>query len=209
MQQHARYYRSRTAAKYDRRFTNRRCEACQHRHTLMRQQLYNAAIPATATYPVLSSWLYCGAELMPSCCAQMMTAKMGERDSREEIMKAFKLFDDDSTGFITLKNLKRVAKELGENLTDEELQVRAGPEQARQGPMRRMRASMSGRWLHHLCHLDQAAAVTGSRASLTLCTILEAACTWLLAAGRAQTAAAVPDYVGQFWHACSSLDPVL
>ncbi len=54
----------------------------------------------------------------------MMTAKMGERDSREEIMKAFKLFDDDNTGFITLKNLKRVAKELGENLTDEELMVR-------------------------------------------------------------------------------------
>ncbi len=53
----------------------------------------------------------------------MMTAKMGERDSREEIMKAFKLFDDDNTGFITLKNLKRVAKELGENMTDDELQV--------------------------------------------------------------------------------------
>jgi len=53
----------------------------------------------------------------------MMTSKMGERDSREEIIKAFKLFDDDNTGFITLKNLKRVAKELGENLTDEELQV--------------------------------------------------------------------------------------
>ena len=53
---------------------------------------------------------------------QMMTAKMGERDSREEIMKAFKLFDDDNTGFITLKNLQRVAKELGENLTVEELQ---------------------------------------------------------------------------------------
>ena len=53
---------------------------------------------------------------------QMMTAKMGERDSREEIMKAFRLFDDDETGRISFKNLKRVAKELGENMTDEELQ---------------------------------------------------------------------------------------
>lgn len=44
-----------------------------------------------------------------------------EKDSREEILKAFRLFDDDETGKITFRNLKRVAKELGENMTDEEL----------------------------------------------------------------------------------------
>ncbi|KAG7668491.1 hypothetical protein KSW81_005258 [Nannochloris sp. 'desiccata'] len=52
----------------------------------------------------------------------MMTAKMAERDPREEVLKAFRLFDDDETGKITFKNLKRVAKELGENISDEELQ---------------------------------------------------------------------------------------
>jgi Ca2+-binding EF-hand superfamily protein len=53
---------------------------------------------------------------------ELMTAKMGERDSRAEILKAFRLFDDDDTGTITFRNLKRVAKELGENISDEELQ---------------------------------------------------------------------------------------
>merc|ERR1711871_1403741 len=52
----------------------------------------------------------------------MMTARMGDRDSREEIVKVFRLFDDDETGNISFRNLKRVAKELGENMTDEELQ---------------------------------------------------------------------------------------
>ncbi|KAH0795740.1 centrin [Histomonas meleagridis] len=52
---------------------------------------------------------------------QMMTKKMQERNPEDEIRKAFRLFDDDNTGKITFKNLKRVSIELGENLTDEEL----------------------------------------------------------------------------------------
>ena len=52
---------------------------------------------------------------------EMMTAKMSEKDSREEILKAFRLFDDDEKGKISFRNLKRVAKELGENMTDEEV----------------------------------------------------------------------------------------
>ena len=55
---------------------------------------------------------------------KMMTHKILNRDPKDEILKAFRLFDDDETGKISFKNLKRVAKELGERMTDEELQER-------------------------------------------------------------------------------------
>ena len=40
----------------------------------------------------------------------MMTAKMGEKDSRDDVLKAFQVFDSDETGAIDLKKLDRVAK---------------------------------------------------------------------------------------------------
>jgi centrin-1 len=51
-----------------------------------------------------------------------MEFKIINRDPKEEMMRTFRLFDDDNTGKISFKNLKRVAKELGERMTDEELQ---------------------------------------------------------------------------------------
>jgi len=51
----------------------------------------------------------------------MMTARLSDKDSRDDINKVFRLFDDEKAGYITIKNLRRVAKELGETMTDEEL----------------------------------------------------------------------------------------
>lgn len=39
----------------------------------------------------------------------------------DEIRRAFQLFDDDNTGKISLRNLRRVAKEIGDRLEDDEL----------------------------------------------------------------------------------------
>ncbi|MED6135643.1 putative calcium-binding protein cml13 [Stylosanthes scabra] len=52
----------------------------------------------------------------------MMTAKIGERDSKEELMKAFQIIDQDKNGKISVSNIKSIAKELGERFTDREIQ---------------------------------------------------------------------------------------
>ena len=50
-----------------------------------------------------------------------ITAKLGDKETKEGIKKIFDLFDDDTSGAINLQNLKRVAKELGETMTEDEL----------------------------------------------------------------------------------------
>jgi len=53
----------------------------------------------------------------------IMTEKYAARDPEAEFKKAFALFDEDNTGHITVRNLRRVARELGEAIPDEELQA--------------------------------------------------------------------------------------
>ena len=51
----------------------------------------------------------------------IMSKKILERDPREEILRAFDLFDEGGKGKINLQDLRRVARELGEGLEEEEL----------------------------------------------------------------------------------------
>ena len=51
-----------------------------------------------------------------------MTAKIGERDTKEELTKAFDIIDYDKNGKISGNDIKRIAKELGEVFTDKDIQ---------------------------------------------------------------------------------------
>ena len=62
----------------------------------------------------------------------IMIKKMSETDKKEALDEAFLLFDKDGDGDITFDDLKAVAEELNENLTDEEInEMLAGASQNR------------------------------------------------------------------------------
>ena len=50
-----------------------------------------------------------------------ITDKLGNKESRDGIARIFDLFDDDKSATINIHNLRRVAKELGETMSAEEL----------------------------------------------------------------------------------------
>ena len=52
---------------------------------------------------------------------QLATVPHTWRDTKEDAMRAFRQFDLDHCGKISFDNLKQVARELGENMTDEEI----------------------------------------------------------------------------------------
>jgi len=54
---------------------------------------------------------------------RLMAERYSARDPDEEVMKAFQLFDSEGIGSINIRSLKSIARELGETLTDEELQA--------------------------------------------------------------------------------------
>lgn len=51
----------------------------------------------------------------------LMTEQDVQESTKDEIRKVFNLFDVDQTGYIELNNLKRIVKELGESLKEEEI----------------------------------------------------------------------------------------
>ena len=52
----------------------------------------------------------------------MATARVSNKDSRADVQKVFNLYDWNKEGRITWDELKRVAQDLGEEMTDAEVQ---------------------------------------------------------------------------------------
>lgn len=53
--------------------------------------------------------------------SELIHSKMAEREEVDQILTAFNLIDTDKSGKISFKNLKQLARELDESLTDQEI----------------------------------------------------------------------------------------
>jgi len=52
----------------------------------------------------------------------LLTARLSNKDSKDNLRRVFNLFDDEKAGFISIKNLRKVVKEVGDSIDDAELQ---------------------------------------------------------------------------------------
>ena len=52
---------------------------------------------------------------------KIMAPRLKKADERDEVMKVFQLFDSDNQGYIRIAELKKMAEDVGENLSDQEL----------------------------------------------------------------------------------------
>ncbi|KAJ2722010.1 Calcium-binding component of the spindle pole body (SPB) half-bridge [Coemansia sp. Benny D115] len=64
-----------------------------------------------------------GLKISQEAFIKVMSEMISQRNPVEEYKKAFKLFDESNTGFINAANLRRIARELGENISEEEIRA--------------------------------------------------------------------------------------
>jgi centrin-3 len=92
--------------------------------TILQQHGVTAQNPSTGKRPANPQNAYQPPprQLLPFASFQtLMAQRILSRDPQEEIIRAFELFDEGGKGRITLQDLRRVARELGEGLQEEEL----------------------------------------------------------------------------------------
>ena len=56
-----------------------------------------------------------------SAFSELMTKKYLARNDKDELVQCFKLFKDDQSNKVTVANIKKICRELGETLSDEEI----------------------------------------------------------------------------------------
>lgn len=47
-----------------------------------------------------------------------MNNRVSNKDNKQDMRKLFNMFDEDKTGFISIKNLKKIVQDLGESIDD-------------------------------------------------------------------------------------------
>merc|ERR1712178_533604 len=52
---------------------------------------------------------------------ELLTARFSENTSKDELQRVFKLFDTDGTGNISVQNMRAIADQVGDQVTDDEL----------------------------------------------------------------------------------------